>query len=84
VVERTALPDHLIKGVSGKVVFQSEFIQVIICFGKSTVPTCYIQVAPLTTFSEQEINNASQRLVQQHANQFVGQRILRQVNLFEH
>ena len=34
----------------------------------------------MISFPEQEINTASQQLVQQHANQFVGQRILQQVN----
>lgn len=62
VVERTALPDHLIKNVTGKIVFQAQ----------------HTQVAPLVSFSEQEINTASQRLTQQHASQFVGQRILQQ------
>ena len=79
VVERTALPDHLIRNVSGKIVFQAEYTQVIVITLLHTLPTYHVQVAPLTSFSEQEINAASQRLVQQHANQFVGKRILRQV-----
>ena len=28
IVERTALPDHLIRNVSGKIVFQAEYTQV--------------------------------------------------------
>ena len=35
VVERTALPDHLIKNVAGKIVFQAQHIQVcLVNFGQ--------------------------------------------------
>ncbi|XP_065910463.1 protein SSUH2 homolog isoform X2 [Dysidea avara] len=62
VIEKTTLPDHLIKNVSGRIVFEAE----------------HLQVAPLVTFFEGGINTASQRLVKQHANQFAGQKILQQ------
>ncbi|XP_065910821.1 protein SSUH2 homolog [Dysidea avara] len=62
IIERTALPGHLIKGVSGKIVFHAE----------------NRQVAPLVAFFDDGVNSASQRLVQQHINQFSDQRILQQ------
>jgi len=43
--------------------------------------TCELQVAPLETFFEGGINTASQKLIQQHANNFTGQKILKQVRV---
>eukprot|EP00112_Aurelia_sp_Birch-Aquarium-sp1_P023547 Seg7057.1 transcript_id=Seg7057.1/GoldUCD/mRNA.D3Y31 product="Protein SSUH2" protein_id=Seg7057.1/GoldUCD/D3Y31 len=52
VVERTDLPDELIKNVSGAQLFAQEFPRVF----------------PLTSFYEPEINQASQNIVNTHAN----------------
>eukprot|EP00042_Codosiga_hollandica_P038097 m.306463 g.306463 ORF g.306463 m.306463 type:complete len:404 (-) comp55306_c1_seq5:13-1224(-) len=62
VLERTDLPDHLITGAAGQVVFQDEN---------------YL-VAPFGHFPEQDINLASQRLIPQHMQQWPLERILRQ------
>ena len=83
IIERTALPDHLIKGVSGKAVFHAEHQLVGGYQCQCIVYHFTLQVAPLVTFFEDEVNTASQRLVQQHATQFTSQRILRQVKFVQ-
>ncbi|WAR26710.1 SSUH2-like protein [Mya arenaria] len=60
IVERTALPDHLIRNVAGKVAF-TETQQ---------------RVWPINHFPDAEINNASNRLVNQHATAFPSERLL--------
>jgi len=35
IVERTALPDHLIKNVTGRMVFQSQHTQVLVNFSNT-------------------------------------------------
>ncbi|XP_052285249.1 protein SSUH2 homolog [Dreissena polymorpha] len=62
IVERTMLPDHLIRTVSGQVAFSE------------TQP----RVWPVNHFPDGEINNASNRLVAQHASAFPSERILMQ------
>ncbi|XP_052781226.1 protein SSUH2 homolog isoform X2 [Mya arenaria] len=62
IVERTALPDHLIRNVAGRVAF-TETQQ---------------RVWPINHFPDAEINNASNRLVNQHATAFPSERLLMQ------
>lgn len=62
IVERTALPDHLIRSVTGQTAFKEE----------------QPRVWPINHFPDAEINNASQRLVNQHAHAFPTERILMQ------
>ena len=83
IIERTALPDHLIKGVSGKTVFHVEHQLVGGYQCQCIVHHLALQVTPLVTFFEDEVNTASQRLVQQHVTQFTSQRILRQVKFVQ-
>ena len=63
IVERTALPDHLIRGAQGQEAFKDQ----------------RPRVAPVTTFPEQSVNDASQRLVSTHSAAFPNERILMQV-----
>ncbi|WAR26498.1 SSUH2-like protein [Mya arenaria] len=62
IVERTALPDHLIRNVAGRVVF-TETQQ---------------RVWAINHFPDAEINNASNRLVSQHTTAFPSEKILMQ------
>ncbi|XP_060604366.1 protein SSUH2 homolog isoform X2 [Ruditapes philippinarum] len=62
IVERTALPDHLIRNVQGQVAFQEQ----------------QLRVWAINHFPDAEINTASQRLVAQHATAFPTERILMQ------
>lgn len=62
IVERTALPDHLIRNVQGHIAFQEQ----------------QHRVWPINHFSDAEINNASQRIVNQHAGAFPTEKILMQ------
>ncbi|PIK48396.1 hypothetical protein BSL78_14725 [Apostichopus japonicus] len=64
IVERTGLPDELIRGVSGQVAFKEE------------LPLVW----PVGHFQDQAINNASRELVERHKNSFPLERILMQVN----
>ena len=63
VVERTALPDELICTAEGRVAFQEQ----------------HQLVAPVTTFPDQAVNDASIQLVQSHSVSFPTRRILMQV-----
>ena len=63
VVERTALPDELICNAEGRVAFQEQ----------------HQMVAPVTTFPDQAVNDASYQLVQSHSVSFPTRRILMQV-----
>ncbi|XP_046369543.2 protein SSUH2 homolog [Haliotis rufescens] len=62
IVERTELPDHLIREVTGHQAFQE------------TAP----RVFPVNHFPDQEINAASKRIVGSHAGAFPTERILMQ------
>ncbi|XP_041347179.1 protein SSUH2 homolog isoform X2 [Gigantopelta aegis] len=62
VVERTALPDELIRGVSGQVSFEES----------------QIKVWPINHFPDAEVNQASNRLITQHNSSFRNERILMQ------
>ncbi|XP_059150493.1 protein SSUH2 homolog isoform X2 [Physella acuta] len=62
IIERTSLPDELIRTVSGQVAFEE------------TSP----RVWPVNHFPEQEINAASNTLVSRHGSSFGGERILMQ------
>jgi len=62
VVEKTALPDELIKTVSGQMAFTE------------TQP----RVWPINHFPDQEINSASNALVSSHGTKFPSERILMQ------
>ncbi|XP_071815586.1 protein SSUH2 homolog isoform X2 [Apostichopus japonicus] len=62
IVERTGLPDELIRGVSGQVAFKEE------------LPLVW----PVGHFQDQAINNASRELVERHKNSFPLERILMQ------
>ncbi|KAL5014371.1 hypothetical protein ScPMuIL_008641 [Solemya velum] len=62
IVERTALPDHLIRSVTGQIAFEES----------------QLRVWPINHFPDAEINNASQRLVNQHSTAFPSERILMQ------
>ncbi|KAK6176096.1 hypothetical protein SNE40_014446 [Patella caerulea] len=62
IVERTALPDELIRGVSGQISFEE------------TVP----RVWPIVHFPDQEVNMASKNLVTKHASSYANERILMQ------
>lgn len=62
VVERTALPDHLIRGAQGQMAFEDQ----------------QLRVAPVTNFPDSAVNNASNELVQSHAISFPTERIVMQ------
>ncbi|XP_071476024.1 protein SSUH2 homolog isoform X1 [Diadema antillarum] len=62
IVERTALPDELIRDVTGQVAFKEE----------------QPRVFPVNHFPDQSINQASNTLVQQHSTAFQLERILQQ------
>lgn len=62
IVERTALPDHLVRSVSGQVAFEEQ----------------QRRVWPINHFPDAEINTASQRLVNQHASAFPSEKLLMQ------
>lgn len=62
IVERTALPDQLIREVSGQVAFEEQ----------------QPRVWPINHFPDQEINMASKSLVQEHSQAFPTERILMQ------
>ncbi|KAL5015046.1 hypothetical protein ScPMuIL_009316 [Solemya velum] len=62
IVERTTLPDHLIRNVTGQVAFEES----------------QLRVWPVNHFPDAEINNASQRLVNQHSTAFPSEKILMQ------
>ncbi|XP_054751524.2 protein SSUH2 homolog isoform X1 [Lytechinus pictus] len=62
IVERTALPDELIRNVTGQVAFKEE----------------NARVWPINHFPDQAINQASKDLVQQHSGAFQLERILQQ------
>lgn len=63
VVERTALPDELIRGAQGQEAFKDQ----------------RPRVTPVTTFPDQAVNDASRRLVDAHSTSFPTERILMQV-----
>ncbi|EDO42546.1 predicted protein, partial [Nematostella vectensis] len=65
VTERTDLPDHLIVNCAGTDIFADE----------------QIRVWPITTFHDHDVNNGSQRLVQEHSTSFPTERILMQRHL---
>ena len=92
VVERTALPDDLIKQAQGVVVFQDQHIRVgqSLSLPPSLPPSLpgpfplpsqlfVLQVAPVTEFPDSDVNVASSRLVQTHSTAFPTERILMQV-----
>ncbi|XP_064399317.1 protein SSUH2 homolog [Halichondria panicea] len=62
IVERTALPDHLIRAAEGKVAFQDQ------------QPRVY----HVYNFPDQAVNNASKQLVDSHATAFANEKILMQ------
>ncbi|PIK34231.1 hypothetical protein BSL78_28945 [Apostichopus japonicus] len=62
IVERTGLPDELIRGVSGQVAFKEE------------LPLVW----PVGHFQDQAINSASRELVEKHKNSFPLEKILMQ------
>ncbi|XP_038073536.1 protein SSUH2 homolog isoform X2 [Patiria miniata] len=62
IVERTSLPDELIRGVTGEVAFTEE----------------QPRVWPINHFPDQTINQASKQLVQQHTTGFPLERIISQ------
>ncbi|XP_030853629.1 protein SSUH2 homolog isoform X1 [Strongylocentrotus purpuratus] len=62
IVERTALPDELIRNVTGQVAFKEE----------------NARIWPINHFPDQAINQASRELVQQHSGAFQQERILQQ------
>ena len=64
VVERTALPDELIRGAQGQEAFKDQ----------------RPRVAPVTTFPDQAVNDASRRIVDAHSTSFPTERILMQVS----
>ena len=64
VVERTALPDQLIRGAQGQQAFRDQRPRVI----------------PVMTFPDQAVNEASQQLVHSHSISFRNERILMQVH----
>ena len=63
VVERTALPDELIRGAQGQEAFKDQ----------------RPRVAAVSTFPDQAVNDASRRLVDAHSTSFPTERILMQV-----
>ncbi len=63
IVERTALPNELIRNVQGQLAFEEE----------------NPRVWPINHFPDQSINSASSSLVQKHSNKFPTERILMQV-----
>lgn len=63
IVERTALPNELIRDVQGQLAFEEE----------------NPRVWPINHFPDQQINSASNSLVQKHNTAFPTERILRQV-----
>ena len=60
IVGRTALPDELIRGASGKLAFEDQ------------QPRLY----PVVGFQEAEINSASQRLLDSHLRQFANKQLI--------
>ncbi|XP_063952493.1 protein SSUH2 homolog [Lytechinus pictus] len=62
IVERTALPDELIRNVTGKMVFEEELPK----------------VWPITHFPDEAINQASQRIVKRHEDSFKNERLHKQ------
>lgn len=62
IVERTALPDELIRSVSGQLAFEEQ----------------YPRVWPITHFPDQEVNTASKSIVTEHSRAFPTERILMQ------
>ncbi len=62
IVERTSLPDELIRGVTGEIAFTEE----------------QPRVWPINHFPDQTINQASKQLVQQHTSGFPLERIILQ------
>ncbi|XP_076469589.1 protein SSUH2 homolog isoform X2 [Babylonia areolata] len=62
IVERTALPDQLIRTVSGQVAFEEQ----------------YPRVWPINHFPDQEVNTASNSIVTEHSRAFPTERILMQ------
>ncbi|XP_070559145.1 protein SSUH2 homolog isoform X2 [Ptychodera flava] len=62
IVERTALPDTLIRGVSGETVFNQQ----------------HPRVMPITHFPDNNINQASHTLIQRHNTAYAMERILMQ------
>ncbi|XP_061187104.1 protein SSUH2 homolog [Saccostrea echinata] len=62
VFERSDMPNHLVKEVTGKVVFEQDLDQVF----------------PLTSYPIPEINNNSIRIVNEHKRAFPNERIIRQ------
>ena len=65
VVERTALPDELIRGAQGQQAFRDQ----------------RPRVTPVTTFPDQAINEASQQLIYSHSISFRNEKILMQVHI---
>jgi hypothetical protein len=66
IVEDMALPEQLVRFVSGQVAYEEEGPQVI----------------PLQGFPDEAINMASAQLVQDHLRKYQDQRILAQVSFF--
>jgi hypothetical protein len=64
VVERTALPDQLIRGAQGQLAFSDQRQRVI----------------PVMTFPDRAVNDASQLLIRSHSISFRNERILMQVD----
>lgn len=62
IVERTALPDHLIRTVSGQVAFEEQ----------------QLRVWPINHFPDQEVNNASKAIVAEQSRAYPTERILMQ------
>ncbi|XP_070182963.1 protein SSUH2 homolog, partial [Littorina saxatilis] len=62
IVERTELPDHLIRGVTGQVAFEEDAAR----------------VWPINHFPDQEVNNASKAIISEHSRAFPTERILGQ------
>ncbi|KAK3584315.1 hypothetical protein CHS0354_027440 [Potamilus streckersoni] len=62
IVERTSMPDHLIRNVSGQLAFEEQ----------------NLRVWPVNHFPDSEINSASQRLVSQQAIAYPNEKILMQ------
>ena len=65
IVERTALPDQLIRGAQGQQAFSDQRPRVI----------------PVMTFPDRSVNEASQQLILSHSISFRNKRILMQVHI---
>lgn len=83
VVERTPLPDELIKTAEGMLMCQDQQFRVRACHKLSlcSLPHSMIQVLPINNFPDPAINTASTALVQSHFTAFPSERIVMQVSL---